>query len=118
MLHPTRICFRFRHVVGSGDPIGAFCNEIPGYRWAASLLAVLFALSGSAIGELRSESQDESRSEQSFVEGIYCGVCHTNSSRASAMRDQKGASCAVRLVAFVANGQFRARPVLACGRVR
>ena len=41
------------------------------------------------VGGAVAEQPDPPPSEHVFVEGIYCGVCHTNSRRAEAMRDEK-----------------------------
>lgn len=60
-------------------------------RSTALHLAVPLLLVGS-LGSVATATSpdDEPLAEATFSEGIYCGVCHTNSGKAQAMRDGRG----------------------------
>ncbi len=54
-------------------------------------LAICLVVSLVLAGRATAEPQDQPPpSEPVFKESIFCGVCHTNAGRASAMRDAKG----------------------------
>ena len=54
-----------------------------------SLIGLLLILSVAMSEGASAEPASQALSKPPFVEGIYCGVCHSNSRRAVAMRDVK-----------------------------
>ncbi len=85
-------CLDTLHVRRVESSILSICNShaVPGTRLIAGrLLTVLLIVSWMPGIGTAAEPQDKASSEGVFVEGIYCGMCHANSRRASAMRDAK-----------------------------